>query len=146
MMRALTIWQPWATLIAHGLKRYEFRRYRTPWRLVGQPIAIHAGARKPTTEDIRSVLNSINGAPFSLGEDARELIETTPLSDYPLGAIIATAVLGEPLSPWEVASASGFSETRDGEFNWAWPLSDVEMIEAIPCKGKQGFWVYRGSL
>ena len=143
-MRALTVWQPWASLIAHGFKRYEFRRWRAPERFVGERIAIHAGSRKPTTDDIWSILDGIGGGEFSLGEDVRELIETTGLLDYPLGAIVATAVLGEPLPPAKVAAAAGFSETRGGLFNWAWPLSDVEMVEPIACKGSQGFWHYKG--
>lgn len=47
-MKALTVWQPWATLIIAGAKPFEFRRwdYRTRDRgLEGQRIVIHAGAR-----------------------------------------------------------------------------------------------------
>lgn len=39
-MRALTIHQPWATLIAMGHKKVENRRTRFTWR---GPLAIHAG-------------------------------------------------------------------------------------------------------
>ena len=45
-MRALTIWQPWASLIVYGPKRIE-NRNRKPWaRLVGQVIGIHAARRE----------------------------------------------------------------------------------------------------
>jgi hypothetical protein len=47
-VKALTIWQPWATLIMIGTKPFEFRRwdYRERERsLEGQRIVIHAGAR-----------------------------------------------------------------------------------------------------
>lgn len=40
-MKALTIRQPWASLIAHGVKTIETRSWRTHYR---GPIAIHAGA------------------------------------------------------------------------------------------------------
>ena len=47
-MKALTIWQPWASLVMIGAKPYEFRRWdyrdRSP-ALEGQRIVIHAGAR-----------------------------------------------------------------------------------------------------
>lgn len=44
-MRALTIHQPWASLIVHGPKRIE-NRSRRPWsRLMGQLIGIHAAKR-----------------------------------------------------------------------------------------------------
>ena len=39
-MKVLTIKQPWATLIAEGLKKYEFRTWNTKYR---GKILIHAG-------------------------------------------------------------------------------------------------------
>ena len=45
-MKALTIWQPWASLIIAGAKPFEFRGWRPPASLIGQRIVIHAAARK----------------------------------------------------------------------------------------------------
>src|SRR3546814_20644641 len=45
-MKALTIWQPWASLIIAGAKPYEFRGWRAPRSLIGQRIIIHASAKK----------------------------------------------------------------------------------------------------
>lgn len=42
-MRALTLWQPWASLIALGAKTIETRSWSTKYR---GPIAIHAAARR----------------------------------------------------------------------------------------------------
>ena len=39
-MKAITIKQPWATLIAEGYKEYEFRTWKTRYR---GDILIHAG-------------------------------------------------------------------------------------------------------
>ena len=39
-MKALTIKQPWATLIIEGYKKYEFRSWKTNYR---GKILIHAG-------------------------------------------------------------------------------------------------------
>lgn len=39
-MKALTIHQPWASLIAYGFKRFETRGWRTNYRGL---VAIHAG-------------------------------------------------------------------------------------------------------
>ena len=39
-VRAISLWQPWATLIANGHKRYETRAWRTAYR---GPLLIHAG-------------------------------------------------------------------------------------------------------
>lgn len=43
-MKALTLQQPWATLLATGRKRIETRSWKTSYR---GPIAIHAAARIP---------------------------------------------------------------------------------------------------
>lgn len=43
-MKALTLWQPWASLVALGAKRIETRSWSTTYR---GPLAIHAAARKP---------------------------------------------------------------------------------------------------
>lgn len=39
-MKVLTLKQPWATLVAEGIKRYEFRSWKTNYR---GKILIHAG-------------------------------------------------------------------------------------------------------
>jgi hypothetical protein len=43
-MKAITIWQPWASLIAIGAKQYETRSWETKYR---GPIAIHAAKKDP---------------------------------------------------------------------------------------------------
>ncbi len=43
-MKAITIWQPWASLIACGAKKYETRSWATNYR---GPIAIHAARLNP---------------------------------------------------------------------------------------------------
>ena len=55
MVKALTIWQPWATLIMIGAKPHEFRGYPAPRFVRNQRIVIHAGARpvKPAEVGIR---------------------------------------------------------------------------------------------
>ena len=51
-MRAITLWQPWATLVALGVKTVETRPGPAPLRLVGERVAIHAAARRPTFQHI----------------------------------------------------------------------------------------------
>ena len=40
-MKVLTLKQPWATLVAEGIKEYEFRSWKTNY--IGK-LLIHAGA------------------------------------------------------------------------------------------------------
>lgn len=46
-MKALSLWQPWATLIANGAKQIETRSWSTSYR---GPILIHAAKRKVLKE------------------------------------------------------------------------------------------------
>jgi len=47
VLRSLTLWQPWATLVALGAKRWETRSWPTDYR---GPLLIHAAARRPPDE------------------------------------------------------------------------------------------------
>lgn len=44
-MKAVSLWQPWASLIACGAKTIETRSWPAPRTVVGQRIAIHAAKR-----------------------------------------------------------------------------------------------------
>lgn len=46
---AITLWQPWASLVAVGANRYETRSWPAPQTLQpGDLLAIHAAARRPS--------------------------------------------------------------------------------------------------
>ena len=80
-MYAITLHQPWALLIALGIKTVETRSWPAPARLVGQRIAVHAGrrlVRRPGDAIERELRDR-------LGENWRVII--------PIGAVVATAVL-----------------------------------------------------
>ena len=40
---AITLHQPWASLVAHGIKNIETRSWPPPQGIIGERIAIHAG-------------------------------------------------------------------------------------------------------
>lgn len=44
-MKAISVWQPWAQLIACGAKPYETRHWPPPRDLIGTTIAIHAAKK-----------------------------------------------------------------------------------------------------
>jgi hypothetical protein len=146
---ALTLWQPWASLIAAGAKPYEWRGWPAPKRLVGQRIAIHAGARRVHHDEISGLIFQIQktgGTDTSLvPEIALPLLEawhTTP-GMLPLSSVLCTAVLGEPITAAQYAKRRGFvgDSDRIAHNKWGWPLTDVERLEPfVPAKGAQGFW------
>ena len=147
-MKAITLYQPWATLVALGIKNIETRSWRPPYALIGQRIAIHAGARRPTSRDME-VLRWLDGRD-----------DLPPDGDaYPLRCIVATVQM---VSAWQVvklthggtmAVASDwagqtlyFPVDPYGDFSvgrWLWELEDVERLDSpVFTTGKQRFWEY----
>jgi hypothetical protein len=143
-MKAITIWQPWATLIAIGAKRFETRGWPTKYR---GPLAIHAGKQIDKEaceqEPIKSVLAE----------------HGYTVDNLPTGAVVAIAVLNECFSVkrdilggmvlLESDKRSTHFSTRDNEYHYgdyssgryAWELTEVQQLsKQIPAKGQQGFW------
>lgn len=90
-MKAITIWQPWASLIAIGEKVYETRGWPTQYR---GPIAIHAAMRAgriqiPAGLDCSEALKAIQQAEEELGS----------WEGLPRGAIVA---IGELVNCWHI--------------------------------------------
>ena len=61
-MKVLTMKEPWASLIAHGYKEYEFRSWKTNYR---GKILIHAG--KSLDKDMSKMFKDYN-LDYSKGE------------------------------------------------------------------------------
>jgi len=107
-MKAITVYQPMASLIAVGAKPFETRAWRTAHR---GPIAIHAGKKiiRPHEDEKLWLGNGFaDGAMKALGISA-ELYALAMYKDpdsvallnrkLPLGAVVATAVLA---GCWEI--------------------------------------------
>jgi activating signal cointegrator 1 len=119
---AISLWQPWASFIAIGVKPYETRHWRAPARFVGLRIAIHA-AKKPVSRDDREWWQRISGE-----------------AALPLGAFVCTAIL-RAVVPAESVLSDDFGDYLAGRF--CWHLVDVERLPSpIPAKGAQGFWMW----
>lgn len=137
-MKALTIWQPWASMAAVEIKEYETRGYPTNYR---GAIVIHAG--KKSVNEVWSAY---------LDERAREVIcrrlhftDQTGLEVFPLGCVLATANLVDciKITP-EFTSTLSQDELALGDYTlgrYAWKLAGVKMFPApIPARGQQGLW------
>jgi hypothetical protein len=150
-VKALTITQPWATLIAQGHKRIETRSWSTNYR---GPLAIHAGKNLPNwvADLVRSEpkFTTVLGDLFDPSKQA--------LGDLPRGFIVATcqlvAVKFIPLHDkgWDWIGPTGRRfhypvtdcELAFGNFTvgrYAWLLADVTPLEKpIPTRGALGLW------
>lgn len=91
-MKALSLHQPYASLIAEGVQWIETRSWPAPKALIGERIAIHAAKSEPPDQ--------LKRGPFTVYRQAyatRLLDERPPITDrwiaLPLGAVVCTARL-----------------------------------------------------
>lgn len=166
-MKALTLHQPWASLVAFGVKSIETRSWSTSYR---GPLAIHAGLAQPKQMDLGvwTVGRLDPGAPrrlWSTAEHGRPF-------DLPLGAVVATCELvdvvptdaldwfkdkwgptsepfgwkqlqvirpPEPADTFVCESERPYGDFSEGRF--AWLLGDVEEVDVpVLARGRQGLW------
>lgn len=167
-MKALTIWQPWASLIMIGAKPYEFRGWKPPQSLIGQRLAIHAGARPIKASEVRTLVMALRGDDrmsnpcldrdlalpvlervlAALSKSPDTLFGTAEQLTLPLSAVLGTAIVGEPKRgdqcTAEFGEGAGNDSDREGTFNWGWPLSSIEaFMPPIETRGAQGLWDFR---
>lgn len=161
-MKALTIWQPWATLIAMHAKPYEFRKWdyttRVP-QLVGQRLVIHAATRAMRHSEIVDLhirLEKHRGEGTGLIVDVALPIITRIRNsmegkgepfDLPLAAALCSATLLRARRAADLFRGTIADSDRIDQHVYAWPLQAVEPFRhAIPCRGSQGFWNFPADL
>lgn len=149
-MKAITIWQPWASLIMAGFKPYEFRGWPAPKSLIGQRIVIHAGTRSPRLKEMVELVEDVlAGRHVALTPGALPLLDAfigNP-NRLPVAAGLGTAVLGTPRLACDLwPEAFKADSDRVEHSNWAWPLGDIRHFTPIvPTPGRQGFWQWPWS-
>jgi hypothetical protein len=151
-MRALTVWQPWASLILAGAKPIEWRGWPFPERMIGERIAIHAGARPVKRSEIKELLLDLHfhgQAGTSLVPEiaipALERWHTSP-GALPLSTVLCTAILGQPIKATDYAESRGIDSDRIDHAKYGWPLAGIEpVIPMAPARGMQGFWRWTPS-
>jgi hypothetical protein len=128
-MKAITVWQPWASLIIIGAKPYEFRN-RSYLAYINHPppgerIAIHAGAQPIRPVEVKDLLFRIGGREDTTGlivERAEQLLDRIRAAHrcraLPLGAVLGTAIIGTPCSAETIFGGSrGDAAPQDSEWS-----------------------------
>ncbi|MCI8441222.1 MAG: ASCH domain-containing protein [Provencibacterium sp.] len=139
-MKAITLWQPWASLLAEGPKIYETRSWAVRYR---GPVAIHA-ARLPLKAALRET------SPEKRAAIERALFPKR-LEELPAGCILGTAVLSGCI-PIDEAFLHTLPEGEWflGDFTpgrFAWSFTDLQPLAVpIPARGWQGLWNWTGPL
>jgi hypothetical protein len=161
-MKALTIYQPWASLVIVGAKPYEFRGWSPRERggayadLIGQRVGIHSSTRKIDRNEVLAIKRSLtSGDAESIAETClhadkampvlEEALKMTHNCSLPFGCLLGTAILGEPRNGYDIAEEFGVQSVndsdRDEHANFGWPMLDIERWdEPVPMRGFQGFW------
>ena len=149
---AITLWQPWASLVAAGVKPFEFRSWPAPRALIGRRVAIHAGARKVSIREIQYLHHRVDNADPTTGllPHARVVLAAMILEPHliPRSSVVCLATLGEPIRDAALAKQLGIaSPVNDSDrmehSNWGWPLTDVEALEPfVPARGALGWWTW----
>lgn len=123
-VKVLTLKQPWATLVAEGVKIYEFRSWKTKYR---GKVLIHAGA----------------------GVDKKDMVRFKELNfNYPASKIVAIADLDDCLELDEKLNDEIIAEGNKAYGNkrrtgYAWKLKNIKKVKYdAEVKGKLGLWNY----
>lgn len=126
-IKAISLWQPWASLAAAGVKRHETRHWSTAYR---GPIAIHAAK----TMDLA-------GAPDQLCEAVHGRFWA---HDLPRGVVVAVACLAACDPAERVADHLTRADRAAGNFahgRFAWRLEQVRrLLNPVPLVGRQGLF------
>lgn len=146
LMKALTLYNPWAMLAALKEKKNETRSWYTKYRGL---LAIHVGATNFTefgkTTPFWNAL-SRHGLHYAT-LPSKAIIAVCTLADCLYIACDGLCQydpkgktkIGEIVMPLPIGNELAFGDYRPGRF--AWILSDVRQLATpIPAKGKQGLW------
>ena len=152
-MKAISLWQPWATLMAIGAKTIETRS----WELRGKfPLVICSTAK--WDKEILELLTAANRHPDLYHDSWSKILNAlrsagiATLGELPLGAALCivqpigsrrTEDVRDQISEEERA----FGDYRDERYGWMTDKGQLRMFkEPIPVKGKQGLWEFPDEL
>ena len=149
-MKTLTLYQPWATLVAIGAKRVETRSWPTKYR---GKLAIHASKNRRFIDMGKKeyILNE-KWFDFVLREWVLEITRGEYLEPYfPLGSIVATCELHECYQvehgnqgPWRLLSDKeiAFGDYTPGRYMWM--LGNIKKLTTpVAAKGAMGIWEWK---
>jgi hypothetical protein len=163
----LSLWQPWATLMAIGAKRFETRGWRPPAGSLkpGDPLAIHAAKTAdhitglPLFEETgarKAIAEALTAAGYErIGREERRAVDGLPFEEFrisgvhwnvPLGAVLCI-VRYEGACPTSHIEGSPvwreeerpLGDYSPGRFGWATSML-LRLPEPVPARGKQALW------
>lgn len=150
-MRGITLTQPWASLLALGVKRLETRSWATQYR---GPLLIHASAHVSPETKLALRAGGAAATLTALGWDWRVLPRGSVLAVGRLVDVLPTLLvragteeeLADPACPAHVVSEQELALGFYGPDRFAWVVRDVQPVTPIPAKGRLGLWMVSNHL
>jgi len=135
-MRAITVWQPYASLVSVRAKSIETRSWGTTYR---GPLLVHAS--KKWDPALRLALRDAQ-------RDLRRLgLSLLDVDDLPFGAVVAVAILADSRPMDRAPDARNEAFGHFGLDRYGWVLEDIRALpRPIPWAGSQGLWHVPGEL
>jgi hypothetical protein len=132
-IKAVTLWDPWGTLVSLEEKLYETRSWATSHR---GPLAIHVAQRWPAGH-----IRVLQQAPF-LSVLSKHGFVTR--GDFSLGCVVAVVDLTAVYRTEDMRASLGEQELAFGNYSngrYAWKLANVRRLpEPVPARGAQQLW------
>jgi len=159
---AITLWEPWATLIAIGAKKFETRSWAPPAELKGKRLAIHAAKRWTSRQkEWAERFAALPGQEDLFAEELQKWrYQQVRWKPPTLGHVLCTVTLAawwtvwpeselwndtlERVRPASIRDAQlaefAFGDFRRGRF--AWELTRCVKTAQTPASGQQGIWIW----
>jgi hypothetical protein len=146
-MKAISLWEPWASLVYTGAKRYETRSWRTSYRGSLVICAAKAGVSKSeliyllSCWNFQGALAPLVGKPLDLEAKSWPGVEIEHLQFGKALCVVdlVNCIHTEELTLGQIASEKAFGNFSPGR--WAWQFENLyQLKKPFPVRGHQGFF------
>lgn len=117
---ALSVWQPWASMLSPEVKDIENRSWPLPEKLLNTPILIHASKKKDSFEW------DIANEHYQTFTRMRESLQ--PLKEFNFGGVIGWAIFDKIVTESDSIWFAG---------EYGFRVKEYHELEFFPCRGQQ---------
>jgi hypothetical protein len=131
-MKAISLWQPWASAMASGIKQNETRSWPTSYR---GDLVICSAKRKPTPEEVgeRETYETALALPYGCALCVVELFDCLPTERF------TTQTSGADSFIMLSETEADLGNYMPGRFAWR-TRNCRELKRPVPLRGYQGIW------
>lgn len=135
--KCLSMWQPWASLLVYGFKRFEGRHWDTNYR---GPLWIHAGAKEPDQDTIKAV-----------EDQYRKLYQGVQMPEfpksYPTGCVIGVIDLQDVIDQKLYTDCVPKKYTGESTSEHLFVIRNPRKLRVnIKCSGSKGIYDLQAGL